>query len=149
MNTLGTAFRSKASFGKRIEYYIFGLMLRDGLDVYIPTVDDHGVDAIVKCPDGRLCEIQIKALSMNSTQKLFAAIKHPDKPIENFWFVFYLEAENPQDEKIYLLTSEEFLAEASKNTKAGSKHIGERSILFGRSRVKYAVKTFDRVIDNK
>ena len=42
------SYRNTESFGKRIEYYIIGEMLKEGLDCYIPLVDDHGVDCIVK-----------------------------------------------------------------------------------------------------
>jgi hypothetical protein len=38
-------FRNTASFGKRIEYYVVGLMLKEGLDVYMPLVDDDAIDA--------------------------------------------------------------------------------------------------------
>ena len=47
-------FRNSAAFGKRIEYYIIGLMLKEGLDVYIPLVDDFGVDAIIRKSDGTI-----------------------------------------------------------------------------------------------
>ena len=45
---MGISFRHSAGFGKRMEYKIIGDMLMEGMDVYIPLVDDHGVDAIVK-----------------------------------------------------------------------------------------------------
>lgn len=60
-----SSFRNKSAFGKRIEYYVIGRMLAEGIDVYIPLVDDHGVDAIIKKADGTFVEIQIKARSKN------------------------------------------------------------------------------------
>ena len=45
---MGIRYRHSAGFGKRIEYYIVGLMLKDGLDVYLPLVDDDAIDAVVK-----------------------------------------------------------------------------------------------------
>ena len=30
--------------GRRIEYWLISRMLREGLDVYIPLVDDFGID---------------------------------------------------------------------------------------------------------
>ena len=56
-------FRHSAGFGKRIEYWIIGCMLKEGLDVYVPLVDDHAVDAIIKRHDGSTALIQIKARS--------------------------------------------------------------------------------------
>jgi hypothetical protein len=59
-------FRSSAAFGKRIEFYVVGLMLKQGLDVYLPLVDDDAIDAVVKRPDGRVVEVQIKARAKNA-----------------------------------------------------------------------------------
>ena len=41
---MAVSFRHSAAFGKRIEYYIVGLMLKQGLDVYLPMVDDDAID---------------------------------------------------------------------------------------------------------
>lgn len=60
---MGTAFRHSAGFGKRMEYNIVGKMLMEGLDVYMPLVDDHGVDCVIKREDGVFIEVQIKARS--------------------------------------------------------------------------------------
>ena len=35
-----------------MEYKLIGDMLMEGLDAYVPLVDDHGVDCIVKREDG-------------------------------------------------------------------------------------------------
>ena len=53
-------FRHSAGFGKRIEYWVIGLMLKEGIDVYVPLVDDDAIDAVIKKPDGTFIEIQIK-----------------------------------------------------------------------------------------
>ena len=42
-----------------MEYNIIGKMLMEGLDVYIPLVDDHGVDAIIKKVDGTFVTIRM------------------------------------------------------------------------------------------
>ena len=49
---MGISFRHSAGFGKRMEYNLVGKMLMEGLDVYLPLVDDHGVDCIIKKEDG-------------------------------------------------------------------------------------------------
>ena len=59
---MGRPFRNSAAFGKRIEYWIVGKMLKEGLDVYLPLVDDDAIDAVVKRPDGKFIEI-LKARS--------------------------------------------------------------------------------------
>ena len=88
---MSLSFRHSAAFGKRIEYYIIGMMLKEGLDVYMPLVDDDAIDAVIKKPDGSFVEVQIKARSKDvifGDAALFAALKHDYRP--NYWFVFYL-----------------------------------------------------------
>lgn len=122
-------FRSSAGFGKRIEYWIIGRMLKEGMDVYVPLVDDHAVDAIFRRKDGSIALVQIKARSRDVVEKdaaLFAAIVHD--PREHYWFVFYSERLN----LTWLMTSEEFIAQAAQN-KTG-KNMGKRSIWFNGTR---------------
>ncbi len=123
------SFRNNASFGKRIEFWVIGEMLRQGLDVYIPLVDDMGIDAVVRRPDGEFVEIQIKARSktvIEGDAALFAAISH--NPRDNYWFVFFSE----RMENMWILTSEEFIQESHQN-KTG-KNKGKRSIWFNGKR---------------
>ena len=40
-------FRHAAGFGKRMEYWIIGQMLKEGLDVYVPLVDDDAVNDVM------------------------------------------------------------------------------------------------------
>jgi hypothetical protein len=120
------SFRNSAAFGKRIEYWIIGKMLKEGLDVYIPLVDDHAVDAIVKREDGSTALVQIKARSKNvvfGDAALFAAIPH-DEIRQNYWFVFYSE----RMDMMWIMSSQEFRAEAVIN-KTG-KNIGKCSVWF-------------------
>ena len=76
---IAKTFRNSAAFGKRIEFYVIGLMLKEGLDVYLPLVDDDAIDAVVKKPDGTFVEVQIKARSADvlfGDAALFAGLKH-------------------------------------------------------------------------
>lgn len=122
---MGVTFRHSAGFGKRMEYNIVGKMLMEGLDCYMPLVDDHGVDCVVKKQDGTFIEIQIKARSKEVSDgdaALFAAITHESTP--NFFFIFYSE----RLDKMWILSSEEFLKECVTN-KSG-KNAGKHSIWF-------------------
>ena len=117
------SFRHLAGFGKRVEYNLIGKMLMEGLDVYVPLVDDHGVDCVIKKEDGTFIEVQIKARSKEvkpGTGALFSAITH--ELTENFYFVFYSE----RIDKMWILSSEEFLKECSTNTSGASS--GKRNI---------------------
>lgn len=126
---MSIAFRHTAGFGKRIEYYIVGLMLKQGLDVYMPLVDDDAIDAVIKRPDGSFIEVQIKARSKDvipGDGSLFAAIPHDLR--HNYWFVFYAE----RLDAIFIMSSAEFIQEAVQN-KTG-KNVGKRSIWFNGTR---------------
>ena len=101
----------------------------EGLDVYVPLVDDHGVDCVIKKDDGTFIEIQIKARSSEVTDgdaALFSAITHD--LTENFYFVFYSE----RLDMMWILSSAEFLNECVTN-KTG-KNKGKRSIWFNGNR---------------
>lgn len=122
---MSLAFRHTAGFGKRIEYWVVGLMLKEGLDVYLPLVDDDAIDAVIKRPDESFVQVQIKARS-NSVRfghgALFAALTH--EPRKNYWFVFYSE----RLDEILILSSAELILEARQN--AGGLNAGKRTILF-------------------
>jgi hypothetical protein len=125
------SFRHSAAFGKRIEYYVIGLMLKEGLDVFSPMVDDDAIDAVIKKPDGTFVEVQIKARSKDvifGDAALFAAIPHEDRP--NYWFVFYSE----RIDKMWIMSSKEFIKEANQNKKGENK--GKRSIWFNGKKTK-------------
>ena len=127
---IGKPFRNSAAFGKRMEYWIIGRMLKEGIDVYVPLVDDHAVDAIVKRRNGTTALVQIKARSKDvvfGDAALFAAIPH-EKLRKNYWFVFYSE----RLELTWIMTSAEFTREAVRN-KTG-KNVGLRSIWFNGKR---------------
>ena len=122
---MGISFRHSAGFGKRMEYNLVGQMLMEGLDVYLPLVDDHGVDCVIKKEDGTFIEIQIKARSSEVTEgdaALFAAITHELTP--NFYFVFYSERLTA----MWIMSSEEFLRECVTNKTGNNK--GRHSIWF-------------------
>ena len=127
---MAISFRSSAGFGKRMEYKLVGDMLMEGLDCYLPLVDDHGVDCVIKKSDGTFIEVQIKARSKtvaDGDAVLFAAIEHDCKP--NFYFVFYSE----RLDLMWIMSSEEFLKECITN-KTG-KNAGKRTIWFNGNKI--------------
>jgi penicillin-binding protein-related factor A (putative recombinase) len=100
-------------------------MLKEGIDCYVPLVDDFGVDLVIRKKDGSFIEVQIKATSseiaMGDTA-MFAAIRHNQR--DNYYFVFYSE----RLDKTWILSSEEFLQVCSTNKKG--KNIGHHSVKF-------------------
>ena len=146
-----SSFRHNAGFGKRIEYSIIAQMLKEGMDVYVPLVDDNGIDAVVRREDGRFVEVQIKARSKDvnpGDEALFAGIRHEWRP--NYWFVFYAEGvrcKEDDDEPTpmtWVMSSKEFLNESYCNKKG--KNVGLRTIWFNvrKKGVSYAKKEFDK-----
>ena len=122
---MGHPFRNSAAFGKRMEYWIIGQMLKEGLDVYIPMVDDDAIDAVIRRSDGSFITVQIKARSndvIEGDAALFAAIPHELR--DSYWFVFYSERLNMK----WIMSSKEFVRESVQN-KTG-KNKGRRSIWF-------------------
>ncbi len=108
-----------------MEYWVAGLMIKEGLDVYMPLVDDKGIDIVVRREDGTFVEVQVKARSKNiimGDAALFAAITHEQR--DNYYFVFYSE----RLDMFWVMTSEEFIKESVQN-KTG-KNIGKRGIWF-------------------
>jgi hypothetical protein len=149
------AFRHLAAFGKRIEYYVIGLMLKEGLDVFLPMVDDDAIDLVIKRPDGKFVEVQIKARSKHvifGDGALFAAIPHEYRP--NYWFVFYSERMNTT----WIMSSKEFIKESVQNKNGLNK--GKRGIWFNGKNTKnnsehvkpqfqkYVVNDFSRLIND-
>lgn len=146
---MGISFRHSAGFGKRMEYNLVGKMLMEGLDVYLPLVDDHGVDCVIKKEDGTFIEVQIKARSSEVAEgdaALFAAITH--EKTDNFYFVFYSE----RLKMMWIMSSEEFLNECAtnKNGKNAGKHTiwfnGNKTDLDTGKKKEYCKKQFERYI---
>lgn len=120
---MAKSFRDSASFGKRMEYRLIGDMLMEGLDCYVPLVDDHGVDLVIKKQDGTFIEVQIKARGTDiraGDAALFSAISH--ELTANFYFVFHSERMG----KTWIMSSEEFIQNCSLNKNGKkNKHCGK------------------------
>lgn len=132
--------------GASTEHLIVSMLLKEERELYLPAVDDHGVDILVKSKKhGKVNtyqELQIKSLSKKG---LFAAIKCPN-PQRNYWFVFYVR----QHETIWLINSLEFVKIASvvtKNTNNFGKYSLSLATLKGirKEMKKYVVKDFSRL----
>lgn len=127
-------FRHSAGFGRRMEYWLIGKMLKEGLDVYVPLVDDFGIDAVIRKQDGTFIEVQIKARSGDvklGDAALFAAIIHQE-PRKNYYFVFYSE----RLDAMWIMSSEQFIEKAHQNKNGKNK--GSRSIWFNGTKINKA-----------
>ena len=120
------SYRHSAGFGKRMEYWIIGRMLKEGFDVYVPLVDDDAIDAVIRRPNGSFITVQIKARSESVAEgnaAIFSVKSHKRKG-KDYWFVFYSE----RMDMMWIMSSKEFIKE-SRKTKSG-KWKGLRSIWF-------------------
>ena len=95
------------ALGESTEMLIISRLLDEGREVWLPTVDDHGVDLLVKTRNVRqgdrtkaehydFQEIQIKSVKEGG---LFAAMRINPRP--NYWFVFYIK----NIDKMWLINS--------------------------------------------
>lgn len=119
-------FRHTAGFGRRMEYWIIGKMLKEGIDVYVPLVDDNGIDAVIRKADGKFVTVQIKARSKDvklGDGALFAAISHDELRLD-YYFIFYAE----RLDLTWIMTSKQLIKMASQNK--NGKNAGLRSIWF-------------------
>ncbi len=122
-------------FGKRIELQIENELLDQGYDVYLPMMDDHGVDCVVKKSDGAFIQIQIKGRSEGKPGNFH--VDDHENPIDDFYFIFYSEGLK----KTWLFSSKEF-CDNTKPTVSG-KHIRRKIKLFT---PKGTVKKFEKYI---
>ena len=85
------------NLGKSTEMQIDSMLLAEKREIYLPCVDDHGVEMIErtnnsvmgdynKAESYEFQKIQVKSIN---TGGLFAAMKI--NPRSNYWFVFYIK----------------------------------------------------------
>ncbi len=85
------------TLGKIFEHQIITKLLKNGFEVFLPIVDDRGVDCIIKNNKGNFIEIQIKGRRKDS-RNIFN-IK-PFKPRNNYFFIFI-----DKDEETFIIPS--------------------------------------------
>jgi hypothetical protein len=126
-------------------------------------VDDKGIDAMVRRPDGTTVEVQIKARSKDTAIEqagLFAGIKC--EPNANYFFIFYA-AQIGENGKMWIMTADEFIENASKNTQG--KNAGKYSLHLSKCRLnketgqkeayanpdfeKFACTSFERLLEGQ
>lgn len=107
-------------------------MLKEGLDCYVPLVDDDGIDVVIRKENGSFIEVQIKARSKVvkfGDAALFAAMTHEYR--DNYYFVFYSE----RMDTTWIMSSEDYLNDCVTNK--NGKNIGKRSIWLNGKRMNH------------
>ena len=80
---------SRLKTGKRAELMVMAQMLAEGLDVYIPLVDDHGVDAIVQWKNGPFLQVQVKATGKDNKHPASFSIGNSSNREGKVFFALY------------------------------------------------------------
>ncbi|HXF48617.1 MAG TPA: hypothetical protein VNL73_04220 [Verrucomicrobiae bacterium] len=82
--------KSSASFGKQQEFSAIAKLVSEDFDVYVTLIDNKQIDCILRLPNRKYLDIQIKARSKDAKQShTFAPLSF--KARKNFYFVFYTE----------------------------------------------------------
>lgn len=132
---------------------VSSILLAENRELYLPAVDDHGVDMIVRTRDHNPAapatapehyefqEIQVKSLREGG---LFAAFNFDPRP--NYWFVFYVK----QHDTLWLINSCD-LAKISSRNREDCKNAGKWSVSLATakslsdSKAKYIVTDFTKI----
>ncbi len=111
------------NLGKSTEMLVTSMLLAENREVYLPAVDDHGVDLIVRSLASEHGQAEFQELQVKSVSKggLFAAIKC-EAPRSNYWFVFYIQ----DIKRMWLINSTDFVRISSRNSKG--KNIGKYTL---------------------
>ena len=94
---------SPAQLGKYADYLSRLLFARSGMDVYLPEIDDKGIDFVIRTKKGTFFEIQCKA-RRQLNYSFIEKTKFPISPARYLCLLLFLnrEKENPE---IYLIPS--------------------------------------------
>lgn len=97
-----------------MEYVAIADLLRRGFDVFIPLVDDQGIDVVVRGAEGETpvyADIQIKARSREVKQPAtFSAMSIPDPRPHYYWIFWSAGAQT-----FWIFPSEDLVREATQN----------------------------------
>ena len=91
--------------GRFAEYHVTMSLVRAGLDVYAPAIDDRGIDLITRLGHGRYLEIQVKAT--RGFNYLF--LRKSVFSIDPFRYLAYVLFTGETEPTVYLIPSTAWL----------------------------------------
>ncbi len=92
--------------GKSSELFVAGELIRNGLDVYLPCVDDQAIDMIIRSPVGNSVkhyDVQVKSVSGHNR---VVGLKDIEEKNDNYILIVHYRHENKPDECFYLTRSQ-------------------------------------------
>ena len=81
-------------------------LVRAGLDVYTPSIDDRGIDLVARLGPGRFLEIQVKATRGFN----YVFLRKSVFPIDPFRYLAYVLFTGETEPNVYLIPSTAWLA---------------------------------------
>jgi hypothetical protein len=97
---------NRLQLGRFAEYFVTIALVRSGLDVYTPAIDDRGIDLVARIRSGQYLEIQVKA-----TRGLnYVYLRKSVFPIDGTRYLAYVRFAADYDEPcIYLIPATAWL----------------------------------------
>ncbi len=89
--------------GKSSELMVAGELLRNGLDVYLPLVDDQAIDMIIRQPIGNVVlhyDVQVKSVSGYNR---IVGLRDIEAKDNTYILILHYRHSTKQDECLYLL----------------------------------------------
>ena len=91
--------------GRFAEYHVTMALVRAGLDVYTPSIDDRGIDLVARLGPGRYLEIQVKATRGFN----YVFLRKSVFPIDRFRYLAYVLFTGETEPTVYLIPSTAWL----------------------------------------
>jgi hypothetical protein len=88
--------------GKSSELIVAGQLLRHGLDVYLPCVDDQGIDLLIRAEsDCDVIHYDVQVKSVKGYNRIIG-IRNLEKKGSRYILIIHYRHDNRQDEFFYL-----------------------------------------------
>jgi hypothetical protein len=91
--------------GRFAEYHVTMALVRAGLDVYTPAIDDRGIDLVARLGPGRYLEIQVKATRGFN----YVFLRKSVFAIDPFRYLAYVLFTGETEPTVYLIPSTAWL----------------------------------------
>ena len=103
--TRSWASLNSLQLGRFAEYHVTMALVRAGLDVYAPAIDDRGIDLVARLGPGRYLEVQVKATRGFNYVFLRKSV-FPIDPVRHLAYVLFTGETAPT---VYLIPSTAWL----------------------------------------
>jgi hypothetical protein len=91
--------------GRFAEYHVTMALVRAGLDVYTPAIDDRGIDLVARLGPGRYLEIQVKATRGFN----YVFLRKSVFAIDSFRYLAYVLLNGETEPTVFLIPSTAWL----------------------------------------